>query len=424
MLDTPETPIPLPIARPAPILLEPDELPVAMPRRKVARRVEVPEAELLVDAELPPSEPFRPKHYFLALHAFFVWIFGFSCMILGLAFLAAIPILQFLSLGYLLECSGRMARTGSFREGFIGIRLAARLGGIVLASWLFLLPVRFVADLASSASIIDPGGSIARGWRIGLMTLIAFTAFHILMAVANGGKLRHFAFPFNFVFVLLKVLRGGFYTQARDAVWETLISLRLPYYFLLGVRGFFVAGAWLVLPISLIAAGRLPGQLTPIIGFYGAFLLTLVLVYLPFLQLNMARTGRVRDGFDITAVRQQYRRAPVMFALAFVVTLLFALPLYLLKIEVVPQDAAWLPSLFFVGFIYPARILSGWAMARASRRETPRHWAFRWLARLPFLPVAAFYVLVVFFTQYTSWHGVWSLYEQHAFLLPVPFLGS
>jgi hypothetical protein len=42
---------------------------------------------------------------------------------------------------------------------------------------------------------------------------------------------------------------------------------------------------------------------------------------------------------------------------------------------------------------------------------------------LVFIPAALFYVLIVFFTQYTSWNGVWSLYEQHAFLVPVPFLG-
>jgi hypothetical protein len=39
------------------------------------------------------------------------------------------------------------------------------------------------------------------------------------------------------------------------------------------------------------------------------------------------------------------------------------------------------------------------------------------------LPIEAFYVLIVFFTQYTSWNGVFSLYEQHAFLLPIPFFG-
>jgi hypothetical protein len=32
------------------------------------------------------------------------------------------------------------------------------------------------------------------------------------------------------------------------------------------------------------------------------------------------------------------------------------------------------------------------------------------------------YVLILFFTQYTTWEGIYSLYQQHAFLLPVPFL--
>jgi hypothetical protein len=42
---------------------------------------------------------------------------------------------------------------------------------------------------------------------------------------------------------------------------------------------------------------------------------------------------------------------------------------------------------------------------------------------VPFVPVAGFYVLIVFFTQYTSWNGVGSLHEHHAFLVPVPFFG-
>jgi hypothetical protein len=106
------------------------------------------------------------------------------------------------------------------------------------------------------------------------------------------------------------------------------------------------------------------------------------------------------------------------------ITLLFALPLYLFKIEIVPSEAAWLPGLIFIAFIYPARLLTGWAMGRAERRHgEPRHWFFRWTGRLPLLPVAGFYVLIVFFTQYTSWNGIWSLYEQHAFMVPVPFFG-
>ena len=65
------------------------------------------------------------------------WLFGTVSLIGGLALLATIPILQLLSLGYLLEVSGRVARTGRLRSGFIGVRKAARVGSIVLGVWLF-----------------------------------------------------------------------------------------------------------------------------------------------------------------------------------------------------------------------------------------------------------------------------------------------
>src|SRR5262249_52844529 len=38
------------------------------------------------------------------------WLFGAVAIIVGLAILAALPVLQFLSLGYLLEAGGRVAR--------------------------------------------------------------------------------------------------------------------------------------------------------------------------------------------------------------------------------------------------------------------------------------------------------------------------
>ena len=84
---------------------------------------------------------------------------------------------------------------------------------------------------------------------------------------------------------------------------------------------------------------------------------------------------------------------------------------------------AWLPSLVFVVFIFPARLLTGWAMGRARRREQPRFILSRLFAFMAALPVVGFYTLIVYFTQYLSWYGAYSLYEQHAFLVPVPFLG-
>ena len=103
------------------------------------------------------------------------------------------------------------------------------------------------------------------------------------------------------------------------------------------------------------------------------------------------------------------------------VLLMAAIPLYFLKIEMIPREAAWLPSLVFVVFLAPARLLTGWAYARSGRRDCPRHWTFRVLGRVAIVAAALLYVLVVFLAQYTSWGGASSLYEQHAFLLPVPF---
>ena len=377
---------------------------------------------------LPAESDARPRPRTRSEIAMFAagveWIFGFFCMIGALAILASLPILQFLSLGYLLEAGGRVARTGRLREAFIGIRTIARVGGIVLASWLFLLPVRLIADMSYEAQIIDPGGRAAAGWRLGLYIAMAIVFLHITLACARGGKLRYFLWPFNFIWFIVRLCRGGYYTQARDNVWNFALSLRLPHYFWLGLRGFGAAFAWLVVPVTCLGLGhsKLPGA--PVLGVLGAIMLGVVLLYLPFLQLRLAATDRFAQGFNLFAVRRDFRCAPWAFATSIIVTLLFALPLYLFKIETVPSEAAWLPGLIFIAFIYPARLLTGWAMGRAMRRHgEPRHWFFRVTGRLPLLPVAGFYVLIVFFAQYTSWNGVWSLYEQHAFMLPIPFFG-
>jgi len=351
------------------------------------------------------------------------WLFGLVCLIGGLAMLASIPILQFLSLGYLLEAGGRVARSGRFRDGFIGVRNAGGFGVIFVYTWLFLLPIRFLADMTHSADIIDPGGPAAAQYRIGMIVAMIAVFMHITLACALGGRWWHFISPFNAIWVLVRVLRGGYFAQARDTVWDLTMSLRLPHYFWQGFRGFVVAFAWLVVPVSFLAMGHAKFAIAPLFGFMGAFWLSLVLLYLPFLQLRVASTGRMREGFNVLEVRRDFRKAPWAHAFATVITLLFAIPLYLFKIEIVPQEAAWLPGLIFIAFIFPARLMAGKAMGRAGRRDEPRHWFFRLTGRLPLLPVAVFYVTIVFFTQYTSWNGVWSLYEQHAFLLPVPFFG-
>jgi hypothetical protein len=351
------------------------------------------------------------------------WVFGTLTLVVGLAVLATIPILQLLSLGYLLEVSGRVARTGSLREGFVGIRKAARLGRIAVGVTVLMIPLWLASSMLASARWIDPASRASRGWAIGLVVLSVVVLVQIATACLRGGRIRHFFWP-RPIHSLRLALAPGAYGRARDAVWDFFVGLRLPYYFWLGLRGFVGAVAWLVVPVSMLAAAS---QLRPgiggLLGVVGGAMLGLVLVHLPFLQARFAADGRLRAMFQVRVIRKLFARAPLAFLAALLFTLALALPLYLLKIEIVPREAAWLPSLLFVVSIFPARLLTGWAVGRANRRRMPRSWFWRWPSSLAMLPVVLLYVVIVYFTQYLSWYGVWSLYEQHAFLVPAPFLG-
>jgi hypothetical protein len=145
-------------------------------------------------------------------------------------------------------------------------------------------------------------------------------------------------------------------------------------------------------------------------------------LYLPFLQTWFAKFNRLRAFRKLGAVRAAFRRAPIAFALALWVHLLAAIPLYVLKIEVIPRELVFLEGLVFLVFMFPARLAMGWALARVAHRDRSRHWVVRWPARFALLPVAVGYTLVVFASQHFGWHDIPSLFEQHAFLLPVPFV--
>ena len=201
--------------------------------------------------------------------------------------------------------------------------------------------------------------------------MTALTFFHIPRPV-RGGPAAALPLAVGHPFWLVRRLRaGGLYAEARDGLWAFVAALRLPYYFRLGLVGFLGTLAWLIVPASLIAAG---GRY-PLLGFLGALILAFVAPSLPFLQVRYAVEGRVSALFSRRAIRERFRRAPWAFAFALMVLLLAAVPLYLLKIEMIPREAAWLPSLVFVIFLAPALLLTGWAYARSWRRDRPRHWS-------------------------------------------------
>ncbi len=344
---------------------------------------------------------------------------GLASLVAGLAVLATVPVLQLLTLGYLLESSGRVARTGRLRDGVFGVRLAGRVGGMAIGVTASMIPLWVVASYARTAAIVDPGGPVENRWLLALAVIGGATGLHSLTAFLRGGRLRHFLWPFGGPSWWRRRLRdGGLYATSRDGFWKFIAEFRPAYYFRLGLVGFLGTMAWIVPPSALIAATTR----FPILAPLGMLALACVAPVVPFVQTAYAAEGRASALFGMRAARERFRHAPWAFAFALFVLLAASIPLYLLKIEMIPREAAWLPGLVFVVFLAPARLLVGWAYARSLRRERRSHWSFRWLGRVAIVTAAVVYVLVVFLSQYTSWGGAWSLFEQHAFLTPAPFL--
>ncbi|MDX1946202.1 MAG: hypothetical protein SFU86_12455 [Pirellulaceae bacterium] len=433
---------------------------------------QAPSKDIPLEAHVEPTIPWPkslPMRAWYALCWGLEWLFGLASVIGCLAVLAAIPLLNFISLGYLLEASGRVAKSGRLRDGFIDMPKFARIGSLVAGTWLFLWLPRLLSVVGIDAWLIDPASVQTGGWRIAQLVVTGLILGHILLAWYSGGRLRHFFWPLLAPFQLgalllfggivgpiLKPLvialspklaedlyvarplsawfppailwagirRGHMYIEARDAVWMFVTSLRLPQLFWLGLRGFIGGFLWLVIPTLMLIAGTSGGKPgTIVVGYLGALGLAFVMLYLPFLQTNFAAQNRFAALFAWSEVRAQFRRAPIAYWFSLTITLLFALPLYLLKVEPIPRELWWTLTLFFILFIYPARLLTGWAVGRAMKREKPRFFLFRWMSRLAAIPVILVFIFFLFFTQFTSYGGPATLLEHHAFLLPVPFVG-
>lgn len=414
-----EAPIPIKarLIRPAPVLEHTDhdveEEVVLTPVSTLAQP-----SEQSTEANSEPLPKGFIRRIWWSIRSFVELVFGAVSLIIGLSALAVIPIVQFMSLGYFFEATRRVAQSGRLRDGFIGLRKAARIGSVVLGTWLVIAPLRFLSSLYVSAQIIEAEGRAANTFGGVLFFLTILGGLHIFLALANGGRLRSFFWPVgNMIAFWSRIKAGDVYGTLRDQFWDFIVSLRLQYYFWLGFRGFFGSLIWLILPISLLAVS----SKAPPVGFVGALLLTWVVMVLPFLQANFAMENKFRAHFALRTVRERFRHAPLAFSFALLMTLLLPVPLYLLKVELVPSEAGWLPSLFFITFMFPARLITGWAYGRALRREERAHFLWRFLSKPTLLPMALFYTVVVFASQYISWEGIGSLYGQHAFLLPVPF---
>jgi hypothetical protein len=347
--------------------------------------------------------------------------FGIVSLIVLLALLAAIPIVSFLVLGYLLEAEGGLARGGRLRRAFPLLSIAPRLGSIVLGIWFWLLPLRLLANAAADARLIDATSGSTRRLDLAVTALSVLIATHLCLALARGGSIGCFFRPIkNARWALGQFRQGGYLDKAAAEISAFVAGLRLRYHFWLGVRGFFGAFAWLLVPTALFAAANKEGPQL-FITLFGGLLLVPVLAWLPFLEARFAAENRFRGLFELREVQRLFCHAPLAWLVAVVATYVLALPLYLLKVFLLPQDAMWFVTLVFIVSIYPARLVTGWAYGRALRRERPARFVTRWSSRLLMGPLLAVYVFLLFFTQFIGQHGKGVLFEQHALLLPVPF---
>ncbi len=355
-------------------------------------------------------------------------IFGLASLIFMLAVVAAIPIVNFLALGYLLEVEGRIARTGRFKDVFPLLNDAPRIGSIALGVWLFLLPLRFLGGWAADAALIDPGSSGAIGSAIGLNILWVLISAHLIFALARGGSPGCFVRPFKNIFWLVKQLRSGSYLQtANQQIAEFVKRLRIRHHLWFGLRGFGVAFVWLFIPTLFYAAVQRPEGPQILLMLLGGLLLTITLSWVPFLQARFAAENNFRAGLQLGEVRRLYRYAPVAWTLATVVLYLLALPLYLFKAFLLPADAMWLITLIFIVSIYPTKVITGWAYHRAVKKQREgllAHYSIRWLCTGVLMPLLGIFVFILFFTQFLGEQGKEVLFHHHALLLPAPFQGA
>ena len=372
---------------------------------------------------LPPF-PHLLHHPLRAAYWVFEVAFGIASMFALLALLAAIPIVNFLAFGYMLEAEGRVARTGKLRYALPLLPLAPKLGGIAVGTWIWCWVVQLIADAAADAELIAPGSGVALAWQVGLTVATIGVALHVLLAIARGGRLRLFFWPtpLNALWLLRQLARGHYAEKAATAVTEFIAALRIRQHFWLGLRGYFGAFVWLFIPTAMFGALQdtsKPGQV--LLTLLGGFVLVCVLSWVPFLQARFAAEHRLSAMFELKQIRAMFRRTPIAFLLSMVLMYALALPLYLFKLFETPQDMRWLLTPIFVVSIYPARILVGWAYSWAERKQRRSWLIVRTICSAATWPLLGIYVFILFFTPAVGAAGRAVLFQHHAVMLPWPF---
>ncbi len=351
-------------------------------------------------------------------------LFGIVSLIVLLAILAAIPLVNFLVLGYLLEAEGRLARTGKLRGAIPLLSIAPRLGAIALCVWLWVLPLRLLANAAADARLIDPAGKAAARLDFFTSALAVLIGVHICFALARGGSFACFFRPLKNVRWTIRQLRsGGYFDRAANEIAAFVSGLRLRHHFLLGVRGFC---GGLSLDLRSDSSCLPPPKRRKGCRFssrcWAACCSSPSWRGSPFCKRGSPRRTDSERCSNWRAVRRLFCRAPLAWLLG------DRLRVRVGTAAVSAQDfsAAAGRDVVRDAGVYrqhlsgPPRDRLG-VRAGDCAKSGPAWFGTRWSARALMLPLLVLFVVLLFFTQFIGQHGKGVLFEHHAFLLPVPF---
>ncbi|GAB4147015.1 MAG: hypothetical protein Tsb009_19990 [Planctomycetaceae bacterium] len=411
-----------------------------------------------------PVFPHPLKHPWLATKWIARTIFSLIVLVALFSVVAAVPLLSILVLGFFLEAEGRIGRSGRWRDGFPLLPWATRIGSIALGIGLWLIPLFLLAGLAADASLIDPQGTAASTWSALKIVAAVLIAGHLCLALSRGGGFGCFFRPIKnarWLYAELKhrprkgkfrcpdcgelvddvalscslcgltfrerrtsddshEIRGSYWERADRKLQHFLQGLQLKHHFLLGCRGILGALAILLVPTTLFAVAKNSEGAAVLVTLVGGLLLSIVFLYVPFLQARLASENRTGAMFEWHSIRELFVHAPIAWLLTLIVVYALALPLYLFTAVLPPHDAMWLITPVFVLSIYPAHLLAGWAYARAVRKQRegrkPSHFVFRHGCRVLMLFATVAYTFFFFFARDISRSGRLVLFEHHAFL--------
>jgi hypothetical protein len=292
--------------------------------------------------------------------------------------------------------------------------------------FLFLVPIMLISSTGESQQVISQlSGLSNNGLQVLTRVLQVVVFFHLILAIANGGSFTCFLRPIKNLRRLLGSLKNGVYAANVNLWSERLLNVLRPWHHLrLAVFGAVGALCWLAIPTLLLGAlSTAPHENqggAALISVLGGIVILPVAAWLPLLQCHQAVTGRFKAIFEVRKAREIICRVPIRWAIATVLLYGLAIPLYLSKVVSWPVDALWLFTPLFIAVIYPTRILMGWVYGTGVNKQARAARLVRWPTKVVMIPLIGIYALTLFLLPTISEAGARAMFENHAFLLPVP----